>query len=404
MKIIINLIVISFLTFAQVKTGLDVLKERNFDILKGKKVGLVTNHTAIDKDYNSIIDIFANEKSFELVALFAPEHGVRGDYYAGDEVLNSLDPKTKIPIFSLHGKIKKPTKEMMDKIDVLVYDIQDIGCRSYTYITTMAMCMEACAENSKEFVILDRPNPLGGNRVEGNIVEKGFTSFISYLPIPYVYGLTVGELANYLNNERLKKEKKQCKLQVVKMEGWKRDMVFEETGLPWVPTSPNIPYETSPFYYVASGIMGELGFFSEGVGYTLPFQIFAAEWIDPLVLAEKMNSLGLEGVKFRPITFKALFGKYQGKKLNGVQIHITDYKKVKLMDLQFYFMQVHNELYPEKNPFIGNSRVSSFNKAIGTDKISIMFGQRFKISDIRNYLDKDIEHFKNQSKKYYLYN
>ncbi len=404
MKQLLIFLVLQILLLAQVKTGIDKLKENNFAELKGKKVGLITNPTGIDKDLNSTIDILYQAPNVKLVALFAPEHGVRGDYYAGDNVENTVDPKTNLPVYSLHGKFKKPTKEMLNDIDALIYDIQDIGCRSYTYISTMALCMEACAEYNKEFIVLDRPNPLGGNRVEGNIVEKGFFSFISQLPIPYVYGLTPGELANLINNEGMLQDGKKCKLTVVKMEGWKRNMIFEQTGLPWVLTSPNVPHQYSPFYYVASGIMGELSYFSEGVGYTLPFQIFAAEWIDPILLAEKMNALNLPGVKFRPITIKGMFGKYQGKKLGGVQIYIQDYDKVNLMSLQFYFMQVHNELYPDKNPFKDNKRINSFNKAIGTDKIAAIFSKNFLYKDIENYLNKDVEPFKKLSKKYYLYN
>ncbi|HRT97991.1 MAG TPA: DUF1343 domain-containing protein [Ignavibacteriales bacterium] len=404
MKKLFIILILQVLLLAQVKTGIEILKENNFAEIKGKKVGLITNPTGVDKDLNSTIDILFQAPNVKLVALFAPEHGVRGDYYAGDNVENTIDPKTNLPVYSLHGKFKKPTKEMLNDIDALIYDIQDIGCRSYTYISTMALCMEACAEYNKEFIVLDRPNPLGGNRVEGNIVEKGFFSFISQLPIPYVYGLTPGELANLINNEGMLQDGKKCKLTVIKMEGWKRNMIFEQTGLPWVLTSPNVPHQFSPFYYVASGIMGELSYFSEGVGYTLPFQLFAAEWIDPILLAEKMNALNLPGVKFRPITIKGMFGRYQGKKLGGVQIYIQDYDKVNLISLQFYFMQVHNELYPDKNPFKDNKRISSFNKAIGTDKIATIFSKNFLYKDIENYLKKDVEPFKKLSKKYYLYN
>lgn len=402
-KLIFIFIFLNVTIFSQVKTGIDVLKENGFAQLKGKKIGLITNPTGVDKDLNSTIDILYKADNVKLVALFAPEHGVRGDYYAGDNVENTVDTKTNLPVYSLHGKYKKPTKEMLDNIDALVYDIQDIGCRSYTYISTMALCMEACAEYNKEFIVLDRPNPLGGNRIEGNIVEKGFFSFISQLPIPYVYGLTAGELAQLINNEKMLKDGKKCTLTVVKMEGWKRNMTFDKTGLPWVLTSPNVPTSYTAFYYVATGILGELSYFSEGVGYTLPFQLFAAEWIDPILLAEKMNNLNLPGVKFRPITIKGFFGRYQGKKLHGVQIYITDYEKVNLMSLQFYFMQVHNELYPDKNPFIGNNRVSSFNKAIGTDKIVTIFSKNFQYKDIENYLNKDVEPFRKLSKKYHLY-
>lgn len=402
---------IFFLTFlinanlsAQVKTGIEVLKENNFDILKGKNVGLITNPTGVDLKLNSTIDILFKAKDVNLIALFGPEHGVRGDFAAGDRVENYIDKKTNLPVYSLYGKTRKPTKEMLKNIDVLVYDIQDIGCRSYTYISTMGAAMEAAAENNIEFVVLDRPNPLGGLKVEGNVVEEGFFSFVSAYPIPYVYGLTCGELAKMINEEGMLKNNAKCKLTVVPMKNWKREMRFNDTGLKWVPTSPHIPHFDSPEFYVSSGILGELGVVSEGVGYTIPFQVFAADWIDADRLSGKMNDLKIEGVLFRPINFKPFYGRDEGKELHGVQIYFTNYEKANLMSLQFLFMQVNNELYPDKNPFkLGEKRLGSFDKVAGTSKIRQMFEKNMKFSDIKNYLNKDIESFKKLSKKYYLY-
>ncbi|MEG2849112.1 MAG: DUF1343 domain-containing protein, partial [Bacteroidales bacterium] len=187
---------------AQVKTGIDVLKANNFKQLEGKRIGLVTNPTGVDKNLVSTIDILYNAKNVNLVALYGPEHGVRGDVHAGDKVDNFKDSATGLPVYSLYGKTRKPTKEMLDGIDVLVYDIQDNGCRSFTYISTLGMIMEAAAQFNKEIIVLDRPNPLGGEKVEGNLVEDGYISFVSQFKIPYLYGLTVGELANMLNGEK----------------------------------------------------------------------------------------------------------------------------------------------------------------------------------------------------------
>lgn len=388
-----------------VKTGIDVLEETNFEILKDKKIGLITNPTGVNKKLKSTVDILNETKVCKLVALFGPEHGVRGDYTAGEYVESYIDEKTKLPVYSLYGKNRKPNKEMLKNIDALVYDIQDIGCRSYTYISTMGLAMEAAAENNIEFIVLDRPNPINGIKVEGNLVEDGFISFVSQFKIPYVYGLTVGELARMLNEEGMLSNGVKCKLTIVPMKNWKREMTFSETGLNWIPTSPHIPYKETPFYYAASGILGELNYFSIGVGYTLPFQIFAAEWIEPYKLADKLNSLNLEGVIFRPITFKPFYAKDANKFIKGVQIHITDFTKVSLMSLQFLFMQVHNELYPDKNPFqsADNSRFAMFDKVLGTSKIRELFSKRMNYDDIKNYLYKDINEFKEKSKKYYLY-
>lgn len=395
-----------FIIFAQpkVKTGIEVLRDRNFDILKGKRVGLVTNPTGVDSKLVSTVDILFKAKDVKLTALFGPEHGVRGDVGAGDDVGNSKDKETGVQVFSLYGKINKPTPEMLKDIDVMVYDIQDIGCRSYTFISTLGKVMEACAENNIPLVVLDRPNPLGGLRIEGNIVEEGFISFVSAFKIPYVYGLTCGELAKLLNEEGLLKDHNKCNLTVIPMKGWKRNMTFAETGLPWVPTSPHLPHSSVSEYYVCTGMLGELEIISEGVGYTLPFELFGAEWIDGTLLAKKMNELNLPGVIFRPLTFKPYYGGHAKKDLHGVQIHIIDSKKINLMSLQYLFLQVHHEMYPDKNIFeMSKSRWDMFDKVNGTSKIREMFSQNYRYKDIEQYMNKDINSFKLLSKKFYLY-
>ena len=212
----------------KIKTGIEVLKEQHFECLKGKRVGLITNPTGVDNTMRSTIDILHNAPEVNLVALYGPEHGVRGDVHAGDHVSDLKDATTGLPVYSLYGKTRKATPEMLKDIDVLVYDIQDIGCRSFTYISTMGLAMEAAAENGKEFIVLDRPNPLGGLKIEGNLTEEDCTSFVSQFKIPYLYGLTCGELALLLNGERMLRGGVQCPLQVVKMKGWKRKMVSWE--------------------------------------------------------------------------------------------------------------------------------------------------------------------------------
>src|SRR5512133_1342593 len=343
MKKIKLLLIVGLLSFIgtlsaqNIKTGIEVLKSQNFKILEGKRVGLITNPTGFDNNLKSTVDILHEATNVKLVALFGPEHGVRGDEHAGDKVENMNDAKTGLPVMSLYGKTRKATPEMLKGIDVLVYDIQDIGSRSFTYISTMGLAMEAAAENNIEFVVLDRPNPLGGEKVEGNLVEDGFISFVSQFKIPYVYGLTCGELATLLNEENMLGKK--CKLTVVKMEGWKRNMTFEMTGLQWVPSSPNIPQPISAIFYPVSGILGELGYISIGVGYTIPFQMFAAEWIEADKLADKLNGYALPGVIFRPMHLKPFYAVGVGKNLQGVQVHIMDFKRTALTDIQFYVIQ-----------------------------------------------------------------
>jgi uncharacterized protein YbbC (DUF1343 family) len=399
------LILISISNAQVVKTGLQVLVEDNFAPLHGKRVGLITNPTGVNAALKSAVDILFEAKEVNLVALYGPEHGVRGDYSAGDHVSSAQDEKTGLPIFSLYGKTRKPTSEMLKDIDVLVYDIQDIGSRSYTYISTMGLAMEAAAENGKEFIVLDRPNPLGGEKMEGPLVEPEFISFVSQFPIPYVHGLTCGELATFLNKERLLKNDVKCNLRIIPMEGWLRDMIFEETGLPWVPSSPHIPHPHSPYYYPVSGILGELYVYSIGVGYTLPFKLFAAPWIDSEQLTINLNELNLPGVTFRPVHFKPYYSVSKGELVHGVQVHLTDPKAAPLSLIQFYFLQESYKLSPDKNVFelCDSSRFGMFDKVCGTDEIRLRFSETFEVSSIIQLWEKDIEQFRNKVKKYFLY-
>lgn len=384
-------------------TGIEVLKKDNFKILEGKRVGLITNPTGVDNSLKSTIDILFEAPNVNLVALYGPEHGVRGDVHAGDKVENSTDPSTGLPVYSLYGKTRKPTPEMLKGIDVLVYDIQDIGCRSFTYISTMGVAMEAAAENGIEFVVLDRPNPIGGEKVEGNIVEDGYFSFVSQFKIPYVYGLTCGELARMLVDEHMLA--KDCKLTVVPMKHWKRNMDYAQTGLQWIPSSPHIPHPHSAYFYPLSGIVGELPYLSIGVGYTIPFQMFAAQWIDAEKLADRMNALELPGIKFRPIHLKPFYAFGQGEHLQGVQVHILDYRKARLSEVQFYILQELAAMYPDKKAFGPETekRFDMFDKVCGSNQIRERFSKNYRFDDIKDYWYKDVESFKKLSRKYYLY-
>ena len=387
----------------KVKPGIEVLRDQNFDILKGKRVGLITNPTGVDSHLKSTIDILHEAEDIQLVALFAPEHGVRGDVYAGDHVDNTVDPRTGVPMYSIFGKTRKPTPEMLENVDVIVYDIQDIGCRSYTFISTMGMGMMAAAENDKEFVVLDRPNPLGGNRIEGNLVEDDYISFVSQFKIPYLYGQTPGELAIMLNEEGMLGKK--CKLTVIPMEGWTRDMTWDETGLEWIPASPHIPYPQSAIYYPVTGILGELYFINMGVGYPLPFQTIGAPWFNADSLATNLNALNLPGVRFRPIHYKPYYSTSKGELCGGVQIYITDYEKARLTEIQFYVMQVVKEMYPHRDIFkeAPQNRFQMFDKVCGTNFIREKFSETYRWADVKEYFEKDEAAYRQLSSKYYLY-
>lgn len=393
-----------------VKTGVEVLRDRGFEGLVGRKVGLVTNPSGVDRNLNSTIDLLYNAPGVELVALYGPEHGVRGDVYAGGKVSDTIDEATGLPVYSLYGSTRKPTPEMLEGIDVMVYDIQDVGARSYTFISTLGLVMEACAEKGIEVMVLDRPNPLGGNKIEGCYVEQPFNSFVSQYKIPYIYGLTVGELAMLINEEGLNRGQlgnqapSKCSLSVVPMEGWTRDMLYEDTGLPWVLPSPNIPFKDSPKYYVSSGICGELyGFLNIGVGYTLPFQVFGATWIDPVALKAKLDSYRLPGIAFRTIYYQPISGTLKGQLVAGVQFFFTDYEKARLTELQFHVMQALAELYPDKKAFDVANGIGLFDKVCGTDYVRQEFIKSYNFADIKEYWRKDEKSFRTLAQKYHLY-
>ena len=389
----------------QVMTGIDVLEQQAFKCLQGKRVGLITNPTGVNRHLVSTVDVLNNVPGVNLVALYGPEHGVRGDVHAGDKVDNIKDAKTGLPVYSLYGKTRKPTAEMLKDIDVLVYDIQDIGCRSFTFISTMGLAMEAAAENGKEFVVLDRPNPIGGLKVEGNITDNDCISFVSQFKIPYLYGLTCGELAQMLNGERMLTNSVQCKLTVVKMKNWKRKMNYAATGLQWIPSSPHIPQAVTAYYYPTSGILGELGYLSIGVGYTIPFQMFAASWINAIQLADAMNAHHLSGVTFRPIYLKPFYSVGKGEQMQGVQMHITDYQSVQLTPIQFILIEEIARLYPEHSVMehADTKRFGMFDKVSGSKQIRERLALHNRWADVKSYWDKDVEAFKALSKKYYLY-
>jgi len=397
------ILLFSLIHARQMKTGIEVLRDQDFKMLEGKRVGLITNPTGVDRNLKSTIDILFEAKNVKLVALFGPEHGVRGDAHAGDNVDNITDSKTGLPVYSLYGKTRKANPEMLKGIDVLVYDIQDIGCRSFTFISTMGLAMEVAAENDIEFIVLDRPNPLGGEKIEGNLTENPFISFVSQFKIPYIYGQTCGELARMLNEEKMLKKK--CKLSIVKMKGWHRNMTWEKTGLEWVIASPHIPNKNSSYFYPVTGILGELGYVSIGVGYTLPFQMIGAPWINAEKFATAMNRLHLAGLEFRPIYFKPFYSNFKDENCQGVQIHIMDYKKARLAEVQFYLMQELNKLYPDRAVFdhANKDRFSMFDKVSGSDQIRLRFAKNNSVADIIEYWNKDADSYRKISKKYYLY-
>jgi len=401
-KIILFFLFLSLLSQTEqknyVKLGIEAFAEKEYKILKGKRVGIITNITGVDRNLRSSVDIISSLPDVKIVSIFAPEHGFKGGKmgFIEDKKLNE-----SVKIFSLYGKTRRPTKEMLKGIEVLIFDIQDIGSRSYTYISTMRYCMEESAKNNITFIILDRPNPLGGILVDGPILDMNFESFVGCAPIPYVYGMTVGEIGLFLNEEL----KINCNLKVIKMEGWKRKMLWEDNSLLWIPTSPHIPEPDTPFYYPITGIIGELGIVNVGVGYTIPFKIIGAPWIDGVKLAEELNKRKIDGVYFQPFYFTPFYRLYKDEECSGIRIIIKDKRNYKPVETCYFIIDALLKLYPEKFDFnkIQSSNIEMFDKVNGTDLIRKQFQNGVKVEDIINSYKKALNEFIEKRKKYLLY-
>ncbi len=379
--------------------GVENLLRNHLDLLKGKRVGLVTNPSGVDHNLHSTADLFAANPAINLTTLFGPEHGIRGAVSAGESVSDQTDPKTGIPVYSLYGKQRKPTAKMLSKVDVLVVDLQDIGVRAYTYVYTMALVMQAGAEHHIPVIVLDRPNPIGGDVVEGNLVEDGFFSFVGLYPIPYRHGMTIGELARLFNEEY----GIHCDLTVIPVQGWKRSMLWDETHLPWILPSPHVPHWQTVLFMSSTGTFGELHTLSEGVGYTLPFELVGAPWINGTKLANVLNALHLPGVRFRPLYFKPYYGLFSQQICQGVQIHLTNPRVYQSYVTGLYIMQTVMRLYPEHDLFAEPDRVRMFNKVMGCDWITNDLKQDIPVKQIQAAWQDDLERFKAIRAKYVLY-
>ncbi|QPI68353.1 alternate gene name: yzbB [Exiguobacterium sp. 8H] len=378
----------------KVELGVDRLME-NPEILKGKRVGLITNPTGINAERTSIVDLFDQSDDFELTALYGPEHGVRGDAQAGSTVSSYIDDVTGLPVYSLYGATKKPTPEMLQDVDVLVFDIQDVGTRYYTYIYTMAYAMEAAAENGIPFVVLDRPNPQGGLRVDGPVLDPDYSSFIGLYPIPLKHGMTVGELARLFNTEY----QIQADLEVVKMKGWKRSMMYEDTGLPFVMPSPNMPTTDTVNVYPATGLFEGTNL-SEGRGTTKPFQLIGAPYIKAHEYANELNGLDLPGVAFRAASFTPTFSKHAGKLTHGVEVYVTDPARFESTRTGIAMIQMAHSMYPDDFEFLANDFIT---KLTGNAYVKDMILEGAPLEDILTKIEDERDAFLPIRKEYLLY-
>lgn len=327
-----------------VRPGVDVLLDSVPEPLRGKRVGLITNHTGRDAAGRSTIDRLAESDAVELVALYSPEHGIRGVAAPGEHVASDRDEETGLPIHSLYGETRKPTPEMLEGVEALLFDIQDIGTRQYTYISTMKLGMEAAAEAGIPFVVLDRPNPIGGHIVEGNILEEAFESFVGTHPIPVRHGMTVGELARMFNAE----DDMGVDLTVVPVEGWERDQWWDETGLEWVNPSPNIRRLEAAIHYPGT-VFWEATTLSEGRGTEQPFEQTGAPWLRAAEVADSLNARNLPGVRFEavPLTVEPTADKFPGETLEGVRYTVTDREAYRPVETTLRTMGLIRRLHPD---------------------------------------------------------
>jgi uncharacterized protein YbbC (DUF1343 family) len=390
---------------AHIQLGIDVLFDEGLVYeLKGKRVGLVTNHTGVNSSMHSTIDLFLEEApEVKLIALFAPEHGIDGQAYAFEEVSEIKGP-AGIPIYSLHGKTRRPTDRMLQGVDVIVYDIQDIGCRSYTYTTTLCYVMEEAAKRGIPVVVLDRPNPINGLIVDGPMLQTKWRSYIGYVNVPYCHGMTIGELAGFFND----KYQIGCKLKVIGMKGWKRSMTYMDTGLTWIPTSPYIPEPDTPQFYASTGLLGELSLVNIGIGYTLPFKVIGAPWIKARQLSDCLNEQKLPGVYFLPFHYRPFYGVYKGKDCQGIMIIVTDAKSYRPVSTQYMILGILKNLYPKqvlaKLNALELAKKDLFCKASGNEEmLTLLRDEKYVAWKLILFQKEEREQFLQERKKYLLY-
>ncbi len=404
----------------KVKLGIEVFLEKHLSLVKGKKVGLITNPSGTDSRLVSTAALLQSHPGINLVALYGPEHGVRGNAQPGEYVPFYVDNLYQIPVFSLYGQSRKPEPgmlknidefmrsfdvleegkkldvDMIREVDVMIFDIQDVGTRIYTYMATMAHCMEACAEEEIEFIVLDRPNPINGQDMEGFLLEyPDYSSFVGLYPIPVRHGMTAGELARLFNNEFLKKK---VSLTVIPMEGWERQMWYDDTSLPWVIPSPNMPTLDTAIVYPGQVFLEGTNI-SEGRGTTRPFELFGAPWIDGYDLTKKLNGLKLPGIVFREAWFTPAFSKFKGELCGGAQIHVTNREAYEPFATTLHILRTVMDSYPDEFRF----HEEYFDKIMGSSKIRENLGKGLQVEDIIQGLAQDLEEFAQKRKPYLIY-
>jgi uncharacterized protein YbbC (DUF1343 family) len=391
----------------KVRVGAEILVERHLDQLAGKRVGLITNHTGLAGGEH-LADVLARTKGLTLAAILAPEHGFRGAVEAGAKVSDGRDEKTGVPVLSLYGATRKPTPAMLKGLDILVFDIQDIGVRFYTYISTMGLAMQAAAEAKIPFLVLDRPNPLGGEYVAGFTMEKSYVSFVGQFEIPQVHGLTVGELANMIRGEKLLSGLDKLDLRILAMDGWKRSMRWPETGRAWVRTSPNIPTFITALVYPGVGLVEGIPA-NEGRGTDTPFLQLGAPWLDGKRLAARMTAAKLPGATFaaveytpRPLPGVANSPRFEGKRVSGLRITVTDHKAYRPLDVGAHFLSgLAAEAKASGTELF--DKTAMFDRLAGTRRLRALLEKGASGSEIISAYEPDVEAFRKRREPYLIY-
>lgn len=356
-------------TYAErIYLGIDTLQQSGFSAIAGKRVGLLTHPAGVNRDGVSSIEVLRRAKNVKLVALFGPEHGIYGNEKANVPVDDKIDPRTKLPVYSLYGKYRKPAPAMLQGLDALVIDLQDVGVRSYTYVSCMRYAMEACFENGVEVVVLDRPNPLGGLKVDGPPLDHEWRSYVGAFHVPYVHGLTIGELAQVAkytsgNMQVSNAVRQKGKLTVIKMHGWHRAMLWPQTGLQWQPTSPYIPNLSAVLGYAMTGLGAQVGGFSHGIGTPYPFRLLRFKGKSSTELQQALLAKQIPGMSFRILRTQSA----AGATVEGVYVNVSDWSKVRPTEISFHMMQLTAE-WTHPNPFTTAKNPGLFNKHVGSTK------------------------------------
>ena len=384
---------------ARVILGSERLFAEDFHLIRGQRVGLITNHSGVNHLLQPTADLLHAAADCELVALFGPEHGIRGDAADGVKVGTSRDPQTGVPAYSLYGETRQPDESMLADVDVMLFDIQDVGVRFYTYLYTMSMSMEACAERNLPFVLLDRPNPIGGEIVSGNLLDPKFASFVGRYPIPIRYGMTIGEIARLFNDAFAIG----VDLHVIPLQGWRRSARWEETGLPWVPPSPNMPSVDTAVVYPGTCFFEGTNL-SEGRGTPKPFEQIGAPFVDGPRLAAHLNILELPGVIFRPVYFQPTSSKHIGQICQGVQLHVVDHSAFQAVRTGFELLGAVRQLWPDQFAWhIPGGGIHNFDRLAGTDRIRLALDTGVPTAELVAGWEEELRKFRALRRDYLLY-